>query len=431
MQFVYAGIISWVVGKVIGPIVELLSSLLLEACRWVFNVLLKDVLLWVLKEFFDFALGLLGALLKSWLEMLEELIAEVLDAMVRVAGILVGAVPVSYRGKNITLLEAIMGDPRVRNLFLGIMILSVSLVALLSTYAMIKVQLDVEARQRRTAAHVARSVIHAMLTFASGYAYVVVVIALGSVLIRCCGALIASFYRPEIRYTGIINAFTGAFGIDYHTTAPDIPMSNVLGLDLLLGRKKEISPMGGVMVAAREAIKKVFGSEWEVVGFLVGFYFGKVMFSSMKNILGSIVRRIYDILVLFVTQPFYAATIVLDDGATYKRYRELFVGRVLSGLGTYLALLLMTNMWIPFVNSLDFNIGATSKSYSLITIINIDVGSVLVELVLRLALVYGGIKACEGIPMMLGQILNPQSAYIDMQSSSLLILNDPYRQGLR
>ena len=77
---------------------------------------------------------------------------------------------------------------------------------------------------------------------------------------------------------------------------------------------------------------------------------------------------------------------------------------------------------------LFIDVGATSKSYSALTVISIDVGSVLVELVLRLMLIYGGIKACETIPMMLGQVINAQSAHIDTQSSQLLKQNNPFMQ---
>ncbi len=39
------------------------------------------------------------------------------------------------------------------------------------------------------------------------------------------------------------------------------------------------------------------------------------------------IRRIFDLMVLYVAAPFFTSSIVLDDGARFKKWRELFIGK--------------------------------------------------------------------------------------------------------
>ncbi len=52
----------------------------------------------------------------------------------------------------------------------------------------------------------------------------------------------------------------------------------------------------------------------------------------------SMIARIFDCLLLLLVEPFFAATIPLDDGGKFKGWQELFLSRLVSGYGTVVAM---------------------------------------------------------------------------------------------
>lgn len=375
MQFVYAGwvanLIAKVISKIIAPVVTFVGKIVMKVFLWAFDTLLKPVLVAVFKEIWDFLKKFLSDLLADWLHDAQELIIDVLNSMLKVAGVLIGAERISIYGKNVTILEALMEDEAVRGLFYGVMILSIALLSVLSMYAMLKAQMEIDPRQRRTAARAARSVIQAFITFVAGYAYVYIVVSIGNVLINVCCMI-----------------------IDYCATDPDrpVPVPPDVGI-------------GDVVKTVSKGIIDAYGKDSRFFGYAVSILFGLMLMMTLLRTALSIVRRVYDIILLYVTQPVYAASIVLDDGATYKRYRDFFNGRVLIGIGTYISLLLMAKVWAPFIGRADIDAGLIDAEENK-----------LVGLILQVLLIHGGIKSCENVPTLLGQIVGDHAAMVDMQA---------------
>ncbi len=60
------------------------------------------------------------------------------------------------------------------------------------------------------------------------------------------------------------------------------------------------------------------------------------------------IRRIIEVLILYVTAPLFVSTIPLDDGRIFKRWRELFIGKLISGFGVVFTMKLVM-LIIPVV----------------------------------------------------------------------------------
>ena len=50
------------------------------------------------------------------------------------------------------------------------------------------------------------------------------------------------------------------------------------------------------------------------------------------------IRRIYDLLVLYIISPLFTSTIALDEGQTFKKWRELFVGKYFASFAAIITM---------------------------------------------------------------------------------------------
>lgn len=66
-----------------------------------------------------------------------------------------------------------------------------------------------------------------------------------------------------------------------------------------------------------------------------------------------LVKRVYDLVLLFMALPLISATIPLDDGARFKQWRDSVVSKVILAYGVVLSInifLLIT----PIINNISF-----------------------------------------------------------------------------
>ncbi|MCR4763559.1 MAG: hypothetical protein K5696_08510 [Lachnospiraceae bacterium] len=62
---------------------------------------------------------------------------------------------------------------------------------------------------------------------------------------------------------------------------------------------------------------------------------GAILYIYLLGIMAvSMIARIFDSLLLLLVEPFFAATMPMDDGERFKKWQELFLGRLFSGYGT-------------------------------------------------------------------------------------------------
>jgi hypothetical protein len=96
--------------------------------------------------------------------------------------------------------------------------------------------------------------------------------------------------------------------------------------------------------------------------FLVAYIGAGVMLVVVSMSMLSLVKRLYDIVILFLTLPVVMATIPLDDGAKFKAWRETVVSKVILAYASLLSVNAFL-MAVPLINSID---GASLGSNPLI-----------------------------------------------------------------
>ncbi len=120
--------------------------------------------------------------------------------------------------------------------------------------------------------------------------------------------------------------------------------------------------------------------------FLIAYICAIVILIAIISAMFGLVKRLYDIVLLFISLPGIAATIPLDDGAKFKLWRETVISKVFLAFGTVLAVNIFTIV-APQIWSISMD------------------ASNFVNSVLRLVLICGGALSISGGQLLFARLL--------------------------
>jgi len=155
-----------------------------------------------------------------------------------------------------------------------------------------------------------------------------------------------------------------------------------------------------------EQVKKDFHSE--NFSYLSGFASAILILFILLISIITCVRRIFELLLLYLVSPFFASTIPLDDGITFARWRELFIAKFFSGFGMIFSMKFYL-MIVPFLA--DSRLVLYPKDMP---------GGSFVNMILQIFLIIGGAWAVFKSQSLMMEVLNPEAAQAEKQSSALL-----------
>lgn len=120
------------------------------------------------------------------------------------------------------------------------------------------------------------------------------------------------------------------------------------------------------------------------------------------------IRRLFELLLLYIISPLFVSTIPLDDGATFARWRELFVAKFFSGFGVIFSM----RYYLLLVPSIA---GDSLCLYNK----NLP-NAVAINNVLKLFIIVGGAWAVYKSQSLILEILNKDAAMAEQQAGSLI-----------
>ncbi len=122
--------------------------------------------------------------------------------------------------------------------------------------------------------------------------------------------------------------------------------------------------------------------------FIIAYICAIVLLIALIGATFGLVKRLFDIVILFIVLPGISATIPLDDGAKFKLWRETVISKVFLAFGTVIAV----NVFLIVAPSLlSISIGTAESS--------------LLNSVLRLVLVCGGALTISGGQLLFARLL--------------------------
>ena len=343
MSFVYCGwldsALQWVLRNVISPVFNCIKSVLNSVFSFIYGNVLGPILdktvYAAARKIGDI---ILDAIFKA-LYALAKMALQILDCLSDLFDTLLGVQNVIFKGEETTLLRAFLNMDGVRRAFWYINFFALGLAVIFAIYGVTRSMLDFDFENKRPVSRVMSSLLSSVLN-------------LFTVQLTVFGII----YLAEAILTGLNSALSEAGGGGNTTLGRMIFVLGTLNAanDENLNISSNAVQSGSTIVGPKDTVRIKF---YETSGlspyklsdvqnyfnirkldYFVLIGLGLVFSFLLLIALISVVRRLFNLLLLYIVSPLFAATIPLDDGEHFAKWRNLFVGTCFTGYGMLVAM---------------------------------------------------------------------------------------------
>ncbi len=255
----------------------------------------------------------LGLQLFLWLLQLIDGIMELFNAISGVA-------TVSYQGQKVNILELIIGDTVVANIFWCIFVLAVGLTCIFAIVGIIK---NILANNRNLSSIVGKFFLALLGTMA-----MLAVVFLGIMIAGAGLSLIAQIFQIGNTMkisNAIFNACVGDWINGYSINGIDVTSLSV----------------SDIFGTFNSALFGIWPTSWKMNGMVNPdtFYYMPALIAgcgvtiALMIALINLAKRIFEVVYLYFCMPISMSTLPLDDGARFKNWREQFVTKIILAYG--------------------------------------------------------------------------------------------------
>nr|MCR5675646.1 hypothetical protein [Lachnospiraceae bacterium] len=353
--------LDFVYNKILDPAFDFINDMLNTILTYLFNTVLTPVLDSVLGIAIDFAVDLIWEFLALRLLMVEQGVLLILDVMQKMFNIYIGLTPVTNTetGAEGSLMLILLRHSLVINVMLRILFAGFVFTFLCAIFATIRAAGNLEVRQDRTVAHVVRETGRAMLRFVMAPVMAIFLILMADAILHslngaftgdteepfslartifCISTLDAvdtkKFPAAEAynSSTGMKGAIDDTYREAFYNPPEDGKVDYYLKTDIVLDtfNVKKIDFLLGILLAILFVLILLIADLYAI-------------------------ERIFGVLVLLFVEPFFIATMPLDDGKRFDKWQELFFGKLFSAYGIVIGMnLYLVLMGALFGNKLSF-----------------------------------------------------------------------------
>ena len=330
-------------------VVKRLWDLLIEVMTPAFNLLsttLESVFTVIYDTFIKSAWELFMEFVYMQFYLLEAAVLLILDAIEDAFNVISGISPVLLDGHRMTLLEAVYRQEGVQSLILAMIVLSFVLCFFCSILAVIRSTLSLGEGKSRPVTHVLRETGRAMLIFLIIPLSSAFLISLSGVILTAIdqglsqgddktsmARIIFCISTLDALDTDKLGAGAESYNVGYEgKVAEDMGIRDKYRKEFYVVDPDDTVPAFANPVRVKEKFQ--FRKMDIFTGIIAALFFTVVM----CMVLFVFISRIFDVVVLLVIEPFFVAPMPLDDGDHFRRWLELFIGRLLGGYGTVVAI---------------------------------------------------------------------------------------------
>ncbi len=332
---IFSSIISLVLKAILTPIMELVGFLL----RTLIGPLLEAVLVPVAEFFVDYSLGIWGGILYTLLKCLLQII----EAIEGTFKIFAGIGTVTYNNVPTNLIDIFLFEnTTLTRLFWIITVLCLALSMIFTIYAVARSTLDFDFENKRSVGKVLGSMGRAGITFLMVPLFLMFSLKLSAIVMtqlynvtRDGGAGGSNMSVADMIFQ--ISAINANRNEDYDLSEIE---------NFTTGEMRPTFNEGGWKDKDRVG-EHFFFSKFD---YIVGFGVGLFMLFILATISFTFVQRLFEIMLMYVAAPFFVSSMPLDDGQKYGAWRDMFIGKLASGVGT-LVLMNLYLLAIPIVMS--------------------------------------------------------------------------------
>ncbi|MCI7796503.1 MAG: hypothetical protein MR528_09425 [Lachnospiraceae bacterium] len=289
--------------------------------------------------------------------------------------------------------------------FLYITVMAVAICIIFTIYKTVKSISDMALEDKNPISKVLTDVMKAIVTFMMIPFLCIFLLQLSSAITKQVNIAFASAQGTDGSIGTVVFLAAGMDADKQTTTAKDIRTGQI---EKSSGRAPAFndSIRGPYMAGTKDyrnmkQVKKDFHSA--NFDYLIGFTSAILLILILAVVVLKFIRRIFELLLLYLVSPLFVSTIPLDDGAIFARWRELFVAKFFSGFGSIFAMKYYL-MVVPYFTSSNLVLYDPYLP-----------NGTMINNVLRLFLIVGGAWAVYHGQTLVMDILAPQISFEEKQ----------------
>ena len=270
---------------------------------------------------------------------------KLIDGTMEIFSGITGVTKISYQGKDINIIEFLLGNSTVGTIFWCIFILAIGLTCIFGIVSLAKNMVS----NNKTISSILGKFFLSLL----GTLVVLSVVILGILITNSTLTLVSEIFQIENTTklsNALFNACVGDWLNGYSVSEIDVTSLSVRDI---FGDYKS-------------SFFGIWPKNWKCNGMVDPntFLYLPSLIASIGLVIALVVavvnlaKRVYEIVFMFLVMPMTLSTLSLDDGARFKNWRETFITKILLAYGTVfsvnifiLLLPMISKMSIPGIGS--------------------------------------------------------------------------------
>lgn len=396
---IFDSVFDWVCDKIFDPIISWLSKILNSIFDWILNTIVIPVLMPVFEFLWNIIIANIADIFFTFIYNGFCQFLWLLDQLQSGFDVLIGLKDVTYYSEatgqdtQTTLLQYFMNNDIVRNAVLSITFIALGLSIIFAIYSVMRSTLDFDFEGKRPVGKVLNAVARTMIAFLLVPTICIVGVSLVSIVLKqTCSAISGGSDASLGRWVLAISSMDAGRG------NPPVEFSNGSQIN---------EPWNSLLYDGMDYI--TFGAKIHVshIDYLIGYASIIFMLIVMIACLFTFIKRIFDIIILYITSPYFVSTIVLDDGEKFRKWRETFIARILIGFGSVIGLRIFL-MMVPVIMN------------DQVKIFDSVAGNIAGGYLIRLVFVLGGMFAVYKSSTLLTGIISSSVAAEENMNNALL-----------
>lgn len=392
-----------------------LSSSFVEMLQGVLYTIFDKVLAPILKEilqiYVKYITRVLYALITERLLNLLIVVCSLVDFVESIFNVFAGITPVEVDNRSAYLLDAFFQLKPVAKAFLTVTAMAVGICMIFTIIKTAKSISDMALEDKNPVSHVLANGMKAGITFMLIPFLCISLLQLSAIITNQVSVAFESAQGGKTTVGTTIFLIAG-LDADKKTTKASSPFSEEWE-DVTSGRNPSFTDsVREPYLLGEKDYKKISQVCLDFYSgnfnFIVGFASAFLMLFVLSGAALLFIRRIFELLLLYIVSPLFVSTIPLDDGAMFSRWRELFVAKFFSGFGIIFTMKYYL-MLIPLISGNELTLYKASLP-----------GGVMINNILKILMIVGGAWAVYKSQHMIMQVMNPEAAMAEQQASAML-----------
>ena len=398
---IFDSVFDWVCDKIFDPIIDWLSKILNSIFDWIMNTIVIPLLMPVFEFLWNIIIANIADLFFTFIYNGYCQFLWLLDQLQNGFDVLIGLKDVTYYSEaageetQTTLLQYFRKNEIIRNAVISITFIALGLSIIFAIYSVMRSTLDFDFEGKRPVGKVLNSVGKTMIAFLLVPTICIVGVSLVSIVLKqTCSAISGGSDASLGRWVLAISS------MDAGRENPPVKFINQS-----TGQMNE--PWASLVYDGMDYL--TFGTKIHIshIDYIIGYASIIFMMIVMIACLFTFIKRIFDVIILYITSPYFVSTIVLDDGEKFKKWRESFIARILIGFGSVIGLRIFL-MMVPVIMNDNLKIFDSVA------------GDITGGYVIRLVFILGGMFAVYKSSTLLTGIISSSVAAEENMNNALL-----------